>query len=59
MPKTYRYTQNVGKARHVVSFHDGAKLHRDGSPFFDLRVFGRKRDAELFMRDLRRGGYTA
>lgn len=56
--KSFRYRQNIGKARHVVSFHGGVKAHKDGSPFFDMSIFGRKRDAEKFMKDLRVAGYV-
>lgn len=50
--RQYIYRQNVGKSRHVVSFHDGTKLNDDGSPFYDVRIFSRKGDAAKFMADL-------
>lgn len=56
--KSFRYRQNIGKARHVVSFHDGEKTHKDGSPFFDMSIFVRKCDAEKFIKDLRIAGYV-
>jgi len=45
------------RGMHLVSYHDGEKTHRDGSPFFDARVFGNIRKAERFYRDLLRAGY--
>jgi hypothetical protein len=59
MEKTYRYQQNVGKARHVISFHDGVKTHKDGSPFFDLKICSRKPDALRFIRELEAEGFKA
>jgi hypothetical protein len=56
--KTYRDNPQIGKARHSVSFHDGAKLHQDGSPFFDIQIFSRRRDKEAFIRSLKGQGYT-
>ena len=57
--KTYRDNPQIGKARHSVSFHDGIKTHRDGSPFFDLNIFKRGKDKDAFIRDLKKAGYTA
>lgn len=56
--KTFNTMENVGKVRHVVSFHDGVKTHKDNSPFFDVRTFSRKRDAQRLVRDLKKAGYT-
>lgn len=56
--KAFRIWENVGKARHVISFHDGVKTHNDGSPFFDVSIFNRKRDANRFVRALKADGYV-
>lgn len=56
--KTFNVMAGIGKARHVVSFHDGVKTHKDHSPFFDVRVFGSKRSAAKFMKDLASEGYV-
>lgn len=58
VPRTFRYQQNIGKARHVVSYHDGQKTHRDGSAFFDMAVFSRKTEAQRYVRTLREAGYV-
>jgi hypothetical protein len=49
----------IGKARHVVSSHDGKKTHPDGSPFWDSRVCGNKRNLAKTIRELTQQGYTA
>lgn len=56
--KTFRIQERIGKARHVVSFHDGVKTHSDNSPFFDVRIFSRKRDALRFTQQLKADGYS-
>lgn len=56
--KRYETIANVGKVRHVVSFHDGVKAHPDGSPFFDIATFGNKRARDKFCRSLIRQGYA-
>jgi hypothetical protein len=56
--KMFRMTRNVGKVRHLVSFHDGVKVHTDGSPFFDIQTFSRARDAQRFAKELKAAGYV-
>jgi len=56
--KKFTVMQNVGKARHVVSFHDGVTVHGDNSPFFDMRIFGRKTDLVKFVKELESAGYV-
>lgn len=56
--KTFYTSSNVGKARHVVSFHDGVKTHNDGSAFFDLRIFSNKKNLAAFTLDLHKDGYV-
>jgi hypothetical protein len=56
--KTFNRTQNIGKARHVVNFHDGEKTHKDNSPFFDVEIFKRKREADKFVKGLIAAGYV-
>lgn len=56
--KVYREMQNVGRSKYLVNFHDGEKQHRDGSPFFDLRIFSNKRKKTAFVRQLRTAGYS-
>jgi len=58
MSRTYRQQDNIGRAKYTVSFHDGKKKHKDGSPFSDIRIFANKRKRDRFTRDLRNDGYT-
>lgn len=58
MVKNFHVTQNVGKARHVVNFHDGVKTHKDGSPFYDIEICGNKRNRDTFTKGLKSAGYV-
>lgn len=55
---TYRVQHNIGRAKYVVSFHDGIKTHPDGSPFFDVEIFGSKRRCQKFVTSLLKAGYV-
>lgn len=55
--KEFRSQESIGKAKYLVSHHDGVKTHRDGSPFFDLAVFRNKRKRDRFVSDLKKSGY--
>jgi len=57
MTKEYYLQHNIGKAKYVVNFHDGASTHKDDSPFYDIRIFRNKPDAESFMKKLSNKGY--
>lgn len=56
--KTFRVQHRIGTARHVVSFHDGEKTHRDGSAFFDARICRNRRNLKAFTRGLVEQGYV-
>ncbi len=56
--KTFRIMFNIGKSKYVVNFCDGQKAHRDGSPFFDIRIFKNKRIMASFITDLKHQGYS-
>lgn len=51
--KQFNILQNVGKSKYVVNFHDGKKLHSDGSPFFDIAIFKNKKDLNKFIKELK------
>jgi len=55
--KCYRLQYRIGRARYVVSYHDGRKRHADGSPFYDLRIFANNRVCTQFVRALQADGY--
>lgn len=57
MEKSFSTTQNVGKAKYLVSFTDGIQTHKDGSSFFDIRIFNNKRKLNAFEKGLRFAGY--
>ena len=55
--KQYNVQQGIGKSKYVVNFHDGVKTHKDGSPFFDVRIFKNKNEMESFLNELGTKGY--
>lgn len=55
--KTYNTTNNVGKARYAVNFHDGKSTYKDGSPFYDIRIFNSKAKRDAFTESLEDQGY--
>lgn len=56
--KRYYIQQNIGRVKYVVNFHDGSKCHKDGSPFFDIKIFKSKRKLNEFVRELKQQGYN-
>lgn len=56
--KVFYEMQNVGTTKYVVNYHDGVQTHKDGSEFFDIRLFKNKRKKDKFVSDLRQQGYT-
>ena len=55
--KLFDVVKNVGRAKYCVFFHDGVKVHPDGSKFFDVRIFTNKKNLKLFTDDLTKKGY--
>ena len=55
--KTYYQQFNIGKCKYVVNFHDGESKHKDGSPFFNIRIFKNKVLLNAFIRQLEETGY--
>ena len=55
--KKYNVMKNIGKAKYVVSFHDGVKTYEDGSDFYDIMIFCNKRKLNKFISGLRKEGY--
>lgn len=56
--KVYNEMYGVGKSKYVVNFHDGEKTHKDGSPFFDMRIFKNKIEKDNFVKDLKSKGFV-
>lgn len=55
--KIYYIQNNIGRAKYVVSFHNGIKTHKDGSRFFDIEVFKNKMKLNTFVKELENNGY--
>lgn len=55
--KEFRVNAQIGSVKHSISYHDGAKKHKDGSRFFDLETFRSKKELEGFASDLLKNGY--
>lgn len=56
--KQYNITQNVGRCKYVVSYHDGNKKHKDGSNFYDISIFTNKKLMNKFVNELIKEGYV-
>jgi hypothetical protein len=55
--KRFKRQDGIGKAKYTVSYHDGKKKHRDGSDFFDIKIFKNKKDLSDFVGTLAKQGY--
>ena len=55
--KLFNTMFNVGKAKYVVCHHDGTAKHKDGSPFFDMKLFKNKKLFESFQKKLLADNY--
>ena len=58
MSKKFYIQNNIGRAKYVVSYHDGSKKHPDGSDFFDIAICKNKKKLTKFTVDLIKNGYT-
>ena len=57
LPKEYYIQENIGRSKYVVNFFDGSKIHKDGSNFYDMKVFANREKMNRFIGDLERDGY--
>ena len=55
--KRFRQQDGIGKAKYTISYHDGKKKHKDGSDFFDIKIFKNKKDLSDFVGTLVKQGY--
>jgi hypothetical protein len=53
----YHIQYNIGKAKYCLSFHDGVKTHRDGSEFWDLKIFSNKKKMGKEIKEMEKQGY--
>lgn len=58
MLKVFSINHQIGHVKRSVKFHDGKKTHKDGSPFFDLRIFKNMKALNAFVKDLKSDGYV-
>ncbi len=56
--KRFSVQFNVSKSKYVITHHDGKKKHKDGSDFFDIKIFKNKAAFEKAQNELRKAGYT-
>jgi len=42
------FMEHVGDVKYIVSWHDGVKVHSDGSPFYDIQTFKNKKKMQRF-----------
>lgn len=56
--KQFYQQTNIGKAKYVVSYYDGEKKHKDGSPFYDIATFKSKNRLKVFLSNLKKQNYT-
>jgi len=54
--KRYYQQDRVGSAKYTISYHDGKKKHKDGSDFFDIKIFRNKKDLAKFVNTLSKSG---
>lgn len=40
----YTINPQIGRAKYSISYHDGTKKHKDGSDFWDIKIFKTKKD---------------
>ena len=57
--KFYYVQFNVGKAKYVLNFHDGVKTHKDGSKFYDMKIFSNKKELKKAIKQLQKEGYKS
>ena len=56
--KKFFVLSGIGKAKYVVNYHNGIDKHKDGSDFYDVRIFRNKKLLHIFLDKLRKDGYS-
>ena len=56
--KRFKQQNGIGKSKYTISYHDGKKKHKDGSYFFDIKIFKNKPELEAFKKDLVSKGFV-
>lgn len=57
--KRFKQQNGIGSSKYTISYHDGKKKHKDGSDFFDIKIFKNKPELELFKKDLVSKGFVS
>ena len=55
--KHFYVSYNIGRSKYVVNYHTGWKKHKDGSDFYDIRIFSNKTQKDKFVQALLAAGY--
>jgi hypothetical protein len=55
--KSFKVNPGIGKAKYSISSHDGVKKHKDGSDFWDIKIFKNKVDLEKGINDYKSKGF--
>jgi len=55
--KNYNIMHGVGSSKYLVNFHDGVNTHKDGSEFYDIKIFTNKKELKKFEKELLKEGY--
>lgn len=55
--KEFYTTDNIGKAKYTISYHDGISTHKDGSKFWGIMIFKNKRKYNLKIKEMIKEGY--
>lgn len=49
---------NVGSSKYLVNYSDGTQTHKDGSEFFNVKLFKSKKKMSQFITDLQKNNYN-
>ena len=55
--KAFRINPQIGKAKYSISSHNGSSTHKDGSDFWDIKIFKNKVDLEKGIKDYKSKGF--
>ena len=56
--KSFKVNPGIGNSKYSISSHDGVKKHKDGSDFYDIKIFKNKVDLEKGIKDYKSKGFV-
>lgn len=56
--KVFKVNPGIGSSKYSISSHDGVKKHKDGSDFYDIKIFKNKVDLEKGIKDYKSKGFV-